>query len=219
MTRRESPPVSLVLKRGLQPRYQNCKEKFRPRRADALFCSDMCKQARHQMNNKKRQEIITFEIKQKRQEEALQAIGQFEQYQSTAGILHETAWKLGYDVKFLASRIGVLALEGPQSTPESIFWLRDRMRWWRKVDTKSDDRELTALLSIHTLYGKYLAVEAERHFRRALARGPANVTVFLWDDDYAAEQIKAEATTVSISRDEPVWPRSDYVELDALDGW
>jgi hypothetical protein len=190
-----------------------------PRRKDALYCGEVCKEAARRMRTKEREKVVTFEIKQRRQEEGLVAIALLEQHQSAAVSLYETAKRHGHDIKFMGSRICVLALEGRQSTPESILWLRDQMRPWRRVETKSE--EITDLLNVHTQYGKYPAIEAERDFRMALARGATNVTVFL---DDCAEQVMEDAdhqhalaTLSGWALAAAVWPRSDEIEFDPWD--
>jgi hypothetical protein len=206
-----------MLKRRLHLRCQHCKERFRLRRADALFCSDMCKQARHRMNNKKKQEIVTFELKRKRQEEALAAIDQFESYQSLAGMVHETARCAGFNVRCMATKVGILIVEGGSGSFGHFMRPRYRLPpWYREIKTRSDSPEIKALLSQQNPGGPYIAIEAERDFRKVLDQegGPMNVSVFVenWDQYWAERR----ADRVSFPT---TWADDDYDEPDSISSY
>jgi hypothetical protein len=91
---------------------KHCAAKFRPKRADAEFCGNLCRQAAYHKRKTVASAAEAAAVFQKRKHEALAIIDQFEQYQSIAGTLHQQARDGGYKVRFMATKIGILAVKG-----------------------------------------------------------------------------------------------------------
>jgi hypothetical protein len=87
-------------------------------------------------------------------------------------MLHQKSKASGFNVKFMPTRIGILAVE---TCPGALKSAYDCLVWLvlcREIKTRSDDRELKALLSIPSLSGPYIAREAEKECRAVIEHGP-----------------------------------------------
>jgi hypothetical protein len=166
---------------------KHCKTKFRPKRADAKFCSPLCRDAASWLRKKdmaaaevKAVAEAMFEQKQQRRQQGLKAIDEFARLQSLAGLLHLQARSAGAGVKVMATKIGILAVE---AQPDALLALGGfaHLLFHRRLRVRSDDHELRALLSLPSCGGPCHAQEAERECRAALDRGPAEVSLFLED--------------------------------------
>jgi hypothetical protein len=127
--------------------------------------------------------------------EGLAAIDQFERFQGLAGLLHMEARASGANVRFMATRVGILAVEAsPKAlTPKLIEYLSGR---FRRVEARSDSREILALTAEPGLAGPFIGREAEKECRAVLERGPIDVCLFINDElpvvDLAAEHSDEE---------------------------
>jgi hypothetical protein len=167
--------------------YKHCKRKFRPKRTDAKFCSNLCRDAAAWLRKKdmtaaeaKAVAEAMFEQKQQRRQQGIRAIDEFARLQSLAGLLHLQARSAGAGVKVMATKIGILAVE---AQPDALLALGGftYLLFHRRLRVRSDDRELQALLSLPSYGGPCHAQEAERECRAVLDRGPADVSLFLED--------------------------------------
>jgi hypothetical protein len=155
--------------RGLRRVCKHCKTKFIPKRADAEFCCNLCRQAAYHKCKTVASAAEAATVFQERKHEALAIIDQFERYQSIAGALHQQAREGGYKVRFMATKIGILAVKGGDGLDIiSHRQYRDLPRWFREIKTRSDSKEVSALLSLPSPFGApYIAREAECEFRGA----------------------------------------------------
>ena len=195
--------------RGLKRLCQHCNTKFAPRRSDALFCSATCKQARHRMREGERRESAAMVFKQRRKQEALEVIDCLDGYRSVAAVCHQEAENSGLGLRFMATRIGVLAVE---TVPGALEAAKNPL-YGREVKTRSDDPQIATLLSLHTLGGSYISQVADRECRKALEKGPTDVVLYIHDFDYwLAELRKKPIQHLPTSSWETVWPRSDDLD-------
>lgn len=191
----------------------HCKATFQPSRSDGQYCRNLCKQAAYAMRNKKREEVVTFELKVKRREDALVAIDNLDRFRSAAAVCHQQAENKGIGLRFMATTIGVLAVE----TVPGALEVASNPLLGHEVKTRSDSPEITALLSQHVLGGSYISQVAERECRKALQGGPADVVLYIHDEDYwFAEFRKQPIQSLPISS-APIWPRSDSLDDEEYD--
>jgi hypothetical protein len=164
----------------------------------------MCRQAAHHKRKKVAAETEAAAVFEKRRDEALAVIDQIDRFQSIAAVLHQQAETQGLGLRFMATKLGVLAVESTSAGLESIdaFSHILSLAVGRMVRTRSDDPELVALLSLPSFGGSYIAQEAERECRKVLARGPTDVILFV-----------AMAET-PISPAESPWRSSDEADED-----
>ena len=188
------------LVRGMKRPCKHCKAKFIPKRSDAEFCSNLCRQAAYFRRDRKRKEVQAVEIKKQRQEKALAVINQFDRYQSLAGMMHIEARARQFNIRYMATRIGILVVEGGSGA--FGHFLRPRYRlpgWFQEIKSRSDSREITALLSQESLSGPYMAKEAEQEFRAVLAQGPTDVSLFVEEWEPYLAKLRANAVHVPTS--------------------
>jgi hypothetical protein len=162
----------------------------------------MCKQAAYRMREKQKtaaqlraEAEALFEKKEAKRQDGLAVIAQFERSQSLAGMLHHQAIAAGARVKFMATQIGVLVVEeepGALCDVGGVLRLLDL----RQVKTRSDDRELKALLSMPSFVGPFIAREAEKECRAVLERGPTDVLLFVDERSLG----RAERWNVAVAR-------------------
>lgn len=191
---------------------KHCRTKFKPKRADAEFCCGLCRQAHHRVRTKKIDEIATVAFRLKRREEGLAVIDELDRFRSAAALCHEQAENRGMGLRFMAIKgMGVLAVEvSPGALSGAVNPL-----FGREVKTKSDDPQLTALLSLDTFGGPYIYQVAERECRAALRSGAKDVKLYIQDWDYwLAEQKKLSALYLPPSPRESTWPTSDDVDYE-----
>jgi hypothetical protein len=150
------------------------------------------------MRTKRRDEAEEIALRQKLQDEALQAIDQFERFQSVAALRHMEVRNAGLNVRYMATRIGILVVEGGSGTLGHFIRPRYLLPGWVRIQitARSDSREIRALLSQELLGGTFNAREAEKEFRAVLDQGPMDVSVFVEDwDAYAAKTHRAPVLT------------------------
>jgi hypothetical protein len=132
-------------------------------------------------------------------------------------MLHHRAITVGAKVKFMATRIGVLVVEEkPEALLEvsgGIYHLLDH----RQVKTRSDDRELQALLSVPSLGGSFIAREAEKECRAVLKRGPTDVLLFV-DDRSLSRAERWNVAVARIERKSPIVTQPPTEELGVARG-
>lgn len=193
---------------------KHCKTTFKPKRADAEFCCGLCRQASYHRRTKATSAADAAAVFAKRYREGLEAIDQFDRYQSLAGSLHIKARDLGINIRFMAIQgIGILAVEGGSGWGASMFSRRKLLpHWWREAQTvPSDCPEVSALLSLPPVVGgPFLAREAEKEFRAVLSEGVMNVSVFVEDWDH----FHKNSPIVSLPAPMPTWPTSDDYEYE-----
>ncbi|WLB18929.1 hypothetical protein [Bradyrhizobium japonicum] len=196
---------------------KHCKTTFKPKRADAEFCCGLCRQAAHHRRNKAVSAARAVDVFAKRYKEGLEAIDQFDRYQSLAGTLHVKARDLNINIRYMAVRgIGILAADAGEGWGAFMFAKKKLLPpWWRPIQTvRSDSPEVTALLSLPTLAGgSFLAREAEREFRDALSCSVVDVSVFVEDWEHFRENSEAIALPPAL----PTWPTTDYVDVEIED--
>jgi hypothetical protein len=205
--------------------YKHCKRKFRPKRADAKFCSNLCRDAAAWLRKKdmtaaeaKAVADAMFEQKQQRRQQGIRAIDEFARLQSLAGLLHLQARSAGAGVKVMATKIGILAIE---AQPDALLALGGftYLLFHRRLRVRSDDRELRALLSLPSYSGPCHAQEAERECRAVLDREPTEVSLFLDDRKPAhAERMDALIKQNAPTLGPHLAPLIDHEVMPAADG-
>ncbi|MET4526538.1 hypothetical protein [Bradyrhizobium sp. JR18.2] len=188
---------------------KHCKTTFKPKRADAEFCCGLCRQAHHRVRTKRQDEIATVAFKLKRREEALAVIDDLDRFRSAAALCHERAENRGMGLRFMATRIGVLAVE---TLPGALSGAKNPL-CGREVQTRSDDPRITALLSLETFGGPYFYQVAERECRAALMSGTKDVKLYIQDWDYWADELRKQPVQY-LPALESMWPTSDDYEYE-----
>jgi hypothetical protein len=183
----------------------------------------MCKQAAYRMREKEKtaaelraEAEALFEKKEAKRQDGLAVIAQFERSQGLAGLLHHQAIAVGAKVKFMATRIGVLVVEEkPGALCDVDGFLR--LLGLRQVKTRSDDRELRALLSIPSFGGPFIARDAEKECRAVLKQGPTDVLLFV-DDRSTSRAERWDAAVARLERKSPIAPQPPTEESGVVRG-
>jgi hypothetical protein len=163
-------------------RCAHCRELFKPKRPDALFCSNRCRQASY----RRRSEASEAAVVKQRQAEALSIIDQFDRYQSIATVLHSQARVGGRDVGFMATKSGLLAAGAPDTVSELI----DAIAPYLRRETIPSEALLQMIWG-QPPAGSFVAREAEKQCRSVLARNPSDVAFFSADPDYLEDRNNA----------------------------
>jgi hypothetical protein len=200
--------------RGIKHLCRHCKTKFIPRRRDAEFCSNLCRQAAYYKRGAKKRNAAAAlahqELEAEWREDGLDAIAEFQRYQSLAAMLHQRARDEGHKISCMATKIGLLAtaktLDDLYGSP-ILSWIPRHLYECQK--TTSRERELQALLSISS-GGSYLAHEAERDCRKIIeSQSPVPVLVFVDRRDEPRDDDTIENSDTSR------WPELDnFVSRD-----
>jgi hypothetical protein len=91
---------------------KHCRTEFKPKRDDAEFCGNLCRQAAYRARSGKTAAVRAEEVFQQKQRDALEAMWDFENYGSIAATLALYAdAKNVRDVKFLGLKDGIAVLE------------------------------------------------------------------------------------------------------------
>jgi hypothetical protein len=188
--------------RGIGRPCKHCRQKFIPKRSDAEFCTNLCRQVAYYKRDCRKKDALAAEIVFKRRQNGLAAIADFGRYQSLAGMLHSRARDNNFNTGYMATRIGLLKV-GSGSSGEFIPGR------WEEIKTRSDSREITALLSQETFVGSYIAREAERECRELLAQAPTDVSLFVEDARALENSSRREM------EDPNSWADEDSDEFDA----
>jgi hypothetical protein len=220
--------------RGLKRACKHCKAKFIPKRTDAEFCCNLCRQASYHKRMVVKSAAEEAAVFQKRKAEALVIIDQFERYQSMAGILHAKCRDLGLNNRYMATKIGIMAVKGGHGLDVIGHRLPSELpRWFREIKTRSDSPEVRALLSLPSQFGgSFNARDAEKEFRAVIGSSePIDVSMFVedWDHYYATRPVRSSPTNPAPSSYLDTVPGSlaeamyfaEEVELrgDAAGGW
>src|SRR4051794_24434410 len=87
---------------------KHCKTRFKPSRASAEFCRNLCRQAYYRGGKKADAELTAAAVFQKRKAEAVEVINDFDRFQSVVAAIQTSMDGAGFrDVKFMATQIGV----------------------------------------------------------------------------------------------------------------
>lgn len=125
---------------------KHCKTTFKPKRADAEFCCGLCRQAAHHRRNKAVSAARAVDVFAKRYKEGLEAIDQFDRYQSLAGTLHVKARDLNINIRYMAVRgVGILAADAGEGWGAFMFAKKKLLPpWWRPIQTVRSDKQSRA---------------------------------------------------------------------------
>jgi len=188
-----------------------CKSPFRPNRADAEFCTSLCRQAAYRIRKKKSEAATQHEVQLRIAQNAHDARYRLEECQSIAARLHIEADACGIKhVKFMGTSRGVLAVE---EIPGAIGPAIARTDWpgastlrrYHETEARSDDREVLALIQQPVGGSSFIAKESENACR-ALLKGPAKkVSFFVWDWDFFVTGSKEQGTLRQLPQHWSYW--------------
>ena len=171
---------------------KHCKSKFRPSRADAEFCRNLCRQAAYRMRRKDHKFEKTQHRARRMEDEAALAIRVFESYRREAARLHIQAEERDIkDVKFLGTPCGILAAE---KVPGALRLAVARCDWpggqllREMIETEgySKSPEMLAVIPRQPATGAtFIEREAEKECRDLLSGPECKVSLFAGhtDDD------------------------------------
>jgi hypothetical protein len=176
-----------------------CKEPFNPRRADALYCQQLCRQAAYHQ----REKVAKAASVEQRKVGALQVIDRLNTHQTISNMLHAQAKANRIDVSFMPVSSGVIAVEG---RPGAFDAARAILASFPYIDQKAEvskdqaqailssgmaaEAEAYAILSSEHPGKSFVAREAEAECREAVARG-GNVYELRASPDYIARRNRA----------------------------
>jgi hypothetical protein len=184
-------------------RCRHCKTNFNPKRRDAIYCCDLCKQAAYHKRKKVADTAAAAATSKKRQAEAIRTINQYDTHQTIMTMLRAAAKVGGIDVKFAPSSSGVLAVEGrpgafdqahamlasfPYLSHKAVDPDLAREDWLMAADRKDKAYTVASLENPGT---SLVAKEAQEEFANALSRGEASVIELRTNKDYIPERNRA----------------------------
>ena len=203
--------------RGVRRLCKHCKAKFIPRRKDAEFCSHLCRQAAYYKRGVKKRDaaanVAYQELEAEWRESELEAVAEFERYQSLAAMLHQRARDKGYKISCMGTKIGILATA---KTPDELYgspilsWVPQHL--YKPQKTTSRERELRALLSVSaSATGRpYIVREAEMDCWKIIeSSSPVPILIFVDRRDQSRDDQNSDTSS---------WPEYDnFVRDDSSD--
>jgi hypothetical protein len=172
----------------LMRRCSHCSTNFRPKRSDARYCSNPCREAAHRMRKKDAEATSAAAVVEQRKAEALRVIDQLDAHRHIAVILHAQAKANGIDVGFMPTSNGVIAVEGRPGAFDDADTLIAGYPYLQRGAVS--EAAASAILSSRNIGGSLLAREAEAECRQAAARG-ANVYELRPRADYVGDRNRA----------------------------
>jgi hypothetical protein len=170
-------------------RCSHCRTEFRPKRSDARYCSNLCREAAHRMRKKDTDAAAAAAVVEERKAEALRVIDQLDAHQFIAVMLHAQAKADGIDLRFMPATRGVVAVEGRAGAFDEARAMIAGFPYLSREETVSGD-EARAIVLSSNLGGSVIAREAEQECREAVARG-GNVYELRANPDYIAARNRA----------------------------
>jgi hypothetical protein len=138
-----------------------CRNKFRPTRSDAEFCSSQCRQAAYRTRKK-----VSIEAAGQKAEDAKLYADDYE-YRGYAAYLRSLAKLYNAKVKFMGTPKGILAVE---ETPgalaaASVFWngvdAGVQLQQWLSTKLHSTDRQVVEAILQPQLVGRFIRNRAK----------------------------------------------------------
>lgn len=192
----------------MRRRCTHCRTEFRPKRSDAKFCGDLCRQAAHKMRHKAADAAAEAAIAGQRKAEALRVFDQLNANQLIANVLHHQAKAAGVDVAFTPASNGVLAVEGRPGALDEASNVIESYAYLSVPDCPAHDGASTLAVESAKVYrlfrsaadalemednyfgGSLVAREAAAECREAVARG-GNVYELRAKQDYVGDRNRA----------------------------
>jgi hypothetical protein len=168
----------------------HCRTDFRPKRSDARYCSNLCREAAHRMRKKDAEAASAAAVTEQRKAAALRVIDQLDAHRLIAAMLHAQAKADGIEVKFMPASSGVIAVEGRAGAFDEADALIAGFPYLSREGAVSEDEARAIILSSKNIGGSVIAREAQEECREAVARG-GNVYELRANPDYVAERNRA----------------------------
>jgi hypothetical protein len=157
-----------------------CGARFKPKRADAEYCSPRCRTAAH----RRREKVADAAVARQRQAEALAIIDQLDKYRSIATLLHAHAKASNRDVGFMATSGGVLAAGSLDTASDLVSVTAPFLR----CEAIPGEALREMIFGQPAAGASYAAREAEMQCRTLLARNPEAVAFFSADPDFIEDR-------------------------------
>jgi hypothetical protein len=167
----------------------HCRTDFRPKRSDARYCSNLCREAAHRMRKKDVEATTAAAVVAQRKAVALRVLDQLDAHRHIAAILHAQAKADGIEVSFMPAASGVIAVETRPGALDEADTLIAGFPYLSREGAVSEDA-VRAILSSKNIGGSVIAREAEAECRQAVARG-GNVYELRADPDFIAARNRA----------------------------
>jgi hypothetical protein len=174
----------------------HCKESFRPKRADQLYCRSLCRQAAYDMRVKASDKALAAATQAERKKGALRVLDQLDAHNTIATLLNARARSSGIDLKFAPSLRGVMAAEeqpGEFDKARALLaefpYLERKevdQNWrdgWLSVAARKD--EAYNIAELENPGASFIAQQAQGDFADAVSRG-ANVIELTSNPDFIA---------------------------------
>jgi hypothetical protein len=160
----------------LRRKCEQCDKLFRASRADAEFCSTLCRQAAYRDRKSKIEIFNSFKTNLQIAQNTHDCASRYEFYRNGAVMLHRGAEFFGQDVKFVATPVGIIAIGdfGPPPGPIDRDDWGDYHDWdhWKgsgagnvllATEYHSSDPKIIEALSQRTLFaGSIVRMDHER---------------------------------------------------------
>jgi hypothetical protein len=174
-------------------RCSHCRTDFRPKRSDAKFCSNPCREAGYRVRKKDAEAASAAAVADQRKAAALRVIDQLDAHRFITSMLNAQAKIDGIDVKFLPAESGVIAVEGRAGAIDEASALLGGFPYLSREGTVSSDQARAIIIfSSKSNGGSVIAREAEKECREAVVRG-GNVYELRPNPDYIAKRNRAAA--------------------------
>lgn len=172
-------------------RCAHCRSDFRPKRSDARFCSNLCREVAYRMRKKETDAASASAVVEQRKAEALRVIDQLAAHQLIAAALHAQAKAAGIEVAFMPASNGVIAVEVEAGAiDEAAAVIASFPYLSAPDDSESGDRARALVMASKDIAGSLIAREAAAECREAAARGN-NVFELRARPDYIADRNRA----------------------------
>jgi hypothetical protein len=170
----------------------HCRTDFKPKRSDARFCSNLCREAAHRMRKKDAEAASAAVVVEQRKAEGLRVLEQLDAHELIANVLHAQAKANGIDVRFMPAASGVIAVEGRAGAFRDASAVIARFPYLSVPDyTEGDDRARSLVMTSKEIAGaSVIAREAAAECREAASRG-GNVYELRAKPDYIADRNRA----------------------------
>ena len=194
---------------------KNCRNRFRPHRSDAEFCSNQCRQEDYR--TRKKDESIN--VARRKAEDVKPYADLFGDYRGYAAYLRDIAQRYDAKVRFIGMPEGILAVE---ETPEALatapeYWgVGGALSMFREKRLHSTDREVVEVFLQPDLGESFIQREYQKECRDLTLKGARTVYVFTFDwEHYVANSPPSQSLpSWDYERDEP--PEDDGLSSDQI---
>jgi hypothetical protein len=174
-------------------RCSHCHTNFSPKRSDAKYCSNPCREAAYHKRKKVSDRASAAAVAEERKAEGLRVIAQVDAIQFIATMLRAQAKLLGFDVKFAPAPTGVIAVEGRLGAfDEAADTMMAGHPYLTRCEGRISTDDAQAMISSLEGGGSIIAREARAEAHEAVARG-GNVYELRPRADYIANRNRAAA--------------------------